>query len=99
MTTAKNLKTTEMSTSKIETPRATSVRIEPEKFFVILEDGREIGVPYHWFPRLAAATPAQRSQWRLIGRGTGIHWEEVDEDLSVSALLRPTLGPVALTEA
>ncbi len=80
-----------MSTSKIETPRATSVRIEPDKFFVILEDGREIGVPYRWFPRLAAATPAQRSQWRLIGRGTGIYWEEVDEDLSVSALLLPTM--------
>ena len=66
-----------------------SLRLEADKFFVLLEDGREIGRPYRWFPRLAAATPAQRSQWRLIGKGTGIHWEDVDEDLSVSALLRP----------
>ena len=73
----------------VETLRAISVRIEADKFFVLLEDGREIGVPYRWFPRLASATPAQRSQWRLIGKGTGIHWEDVDEDLSVSALLRP----------
>ena len=73
----------------VETLRAISVRIEADKFFVLLEDGREIGVPYRWFPRLALATPTQRSQWRLIGKGTGIHWEDVDEDLSVSALLRP----------
>lgn len=88
-----------MSISKIDSPRATSIRIEPDKFFVILEDGREIGVPYRWFPRLAAATPAQRSQWRLIGRGRGIHWEEVDEDLLVSALLRPMMTPEARVEA
>ena len=75
----------------VETLRAISVRIEAEKFFVLLEDGREIGVPYRWFPRLAAATQAQRSHWRLIGKGAGIHWEDVDEDLSVSALLRPVL--------
>lgn len=82
-----------MTTSTSEFPKAVSVRIETDKFFVILEDGREIGVPYHWFRRLANATPAQREGWRLIGKGTGIHWEAVDEDLSVSALLRPVAEP------
>ena len=82
-----------MTTSTNEFPKAVSVRIEAQKFFVILQDGREIGVPYHWFRRLAEATPAQRAGWRLIGQGTGIHWEEVDEDLSVSALLRPVAEP------
>lgn len=77
------------SISEVEAAKAVSVCIEVDKFFVLLEDGREIGVPYRWFPRLAAATPAQRSHWRLIGKGTGIHWEDVDEDLSVNALLRP----------
>jgi hypothetical protein len=55
---------------------------------VRLADGREIAVPLEWFPRLRDATAAQRSHWRLIGRGVGIHWEELDEDLSVAGLLR-----------
>jgi hypothetical protein len=78
-----------MNTLKVKIPKAVSVRIEAHKFFVHLEDGREIGVPYSWFPRLAGATPAQREQWRLIGKGTGIHWEALDEDLSVNGLLFP----------
>ena len=82
-----------MTTLKAEFPKAVSVRTETYKFFVLLEDGRELGVPYDWFPRLAAATPAQREGWRLIGKGTGIHWEAVDEDLSISALLRPMVAP------
>ncbi|MBK9338410.1 MAG: DUF2442 domain-containing protein [Lewinellaceae bacterium] len=82
-----------MTTSRIETPgRAVAVRIEAHKFFVVLDDGREIGVPYSWFPRLEAATPAQREQWRLIGKGKGIHWEAVDEDISVGALLQPAVA-------
>ena len=76
-----------MNTSKISALQAVSIRLEATKFFVQLADGREIGVPYAWFPRLVAATPAQREQWRLIGKGTGIHWEAVDEDISVQALL------------
>jgi len=82
-----------MTTSRIESPsKAVAVRIKAHKFFVLLDDGREIGVPYSWFPRLTAATPAQREQWRLIGKGKGIHWEAVDEDLSVSALPQPAQG-------
>lgn len=67
-----------------------SVRFEKEKFFVILEDDREIGVPYHWFPRLANATPKELQNWRFIGKGQGIHWEDIDEDISIQALLYPT---------
>ena len=70
--------------------RATGVRIAPERFYALLADGREIGVPYEWFKRLANATEAQRNDWRLIGGGTGIHWEEIDEDISVRGLLLAT---------
>ena len=66
-----------------------SLRIEADKFFVLLNDGREIGVPYGWFQKLFEATPAQRNNWRFIGKGTGIHWEDVDEDISIAALLQP----------
>ncbi|MFN0016198.1 MAG: DUF2442 domain-containing protein [Saprospiraceae bacterium] len=82
-----------MTTSKVESPKAVTVRIEAFKFFVVLDDGREIGIPYDWFPRLAGATSAQRERWRLIGKGTGIYWESLDEDLSVNALLFPVAIP------
>jgi hypothetical protein len=55
---------------------------------VALSDGREISIPLEWFPRLRDATPKQRKNWRLIARGIGIHWEDVDEDISVATLLR-----------
>jgi len=54
---------------------------------VVLADGREVSVPLLWFPRLMKATPAQRENWRLIGPGIGIHWEDVDEDIAVETLL------------
>ena len=79
-----------MNTSLIPqglTVRATSVRCDDEMLRVQLADGREIGVPLEWFPRLRDATPAQRGNWRLIGQGVGIHWEDLDEDLSVAGLL------------
>jgi len=56
---------------------------------VQLVDGREIGAPLEWFPRLRDATPAQRANWRLIGQGVGIHWEDLDEDLSIAGLVAP----------
>jgi hypothetical protein len=56
---------------------------------VLLTDGREIATPLSWYPRLVKATPEQRRNWRLIGTGEGIHWRDVDEDLSVAALLQP----------
>ncbi len=55
---------------------------------VALSDGREISVPLEWFPRLRDASPKQRKNWRLIAKGIGIHWEDIDEDIAVSTLLR-----------
>ncbi|HTE86491.1 MAG TPA: DUF2442 domain-containing protein [Dehalococcoidia bacterium] len=48
-----------------------------------LADGREIGMPLKWSERLANATPAQRARWRLIGGGIGVHWIDIDEDISI----------------
>jgi len=67
---------------------AVAVETDDDTLRVILADGREISVPIVWFPRLVNATPAQRANWRLIGHGIGIHWEDVDEDISVASLLR-----------
>ena len=70
-----------------KTIKATHVRIEADRFFVLLEDGRELGVPYDWYWRLAEATHEQLNNWRLIAGGQGISWEDLDEDLSVLGLL------------
>lgn len=56
---------------------------------VVLADGRAISVPLAWFPRLLEATPKHRAEWELIGGGIGIHWDAVDEDISVASLLQP----------
>ena len=58
-----------------------------DALIVDLADGRTITVPFAWFPRLAHGTPAERANWRLIGRGVGIHWPDLDEDISVESLL------------
>jgi hypothetical protein len=77
-----------MSTSAIKIePLATEVMFKNGSLCVVLADGREIAVPLEWFPRLRDATDQQKSQWRLIGGGVGIHWEAVDEDISVESLL------------
>lgn len=67
---------------------AVDVRFDDALLRVTLADGRELAAPLEWFPRLRDATPEQRAQWRLIGRGQGIHWPDIDEDLSVAGLLR-----------
>lgn len=54
---------------------------------VSLADGREVSVPLEWYPRLRDASPEQREGWRLIGNGIGIHWEDIDEDVSVKSIL------------
>jgi len=64
------------------------VRVDEGTLSVDLMDGRTIIVPLFWFPRLSNATPAQRSHWEVGGAGFGIHWPDVDEDLSVQGLLR-----------
>ena len=67
---------------------ALKVRFTEDALNVELSDGREVSVPLEWFPRLRNATPVQRNNWRFIARGIGIHWEDVDEDISVASLLR-----------
>jgi len=78
-----------MATSPVELDAtAVTVTTDDSSLRVVLADGRELIVPLEWFPRLRDATPEQRSNWRLIGRGQGIHWVDVDEDISVAGLLR-----------
>ena len=67
---------------------AVAVTTDNSSLRVVLADGRELAVPLEWFPRLRDATPEQRANWRLIGRGQGVHWVDVDEDISVAGLLR-----------
>ena len=67
---------------------AVDVRVMDDRIIVILADGRELAAPLAWFPRLLEATDDQRRNWRLIGGGHGIHWPDVDEDISVASLLR-----------
>lgn len=79
-----------MNTSRVKlvSVLATGVRFDVSSMRVQLSDGREIAVPLEWFPALCDATDKQRNNWRLIGKGVGIHWEDLDEDVSVEALLR-----------
>lgn len=76
-------------------PRAHHVQIEHDALIVELVDGRSVSVPLTWFPRLLHATPAQQKKWELLGDGEGIHWTEIDEDLSIVGLLRGTPAPGA----
>jgi hypothetical protein len=78
-----------VSTSVPDRPRAVSVDAKDGELVVHLEDGRTLLVPLEWFPRLRDATPAQLADYRLVGQGVGIHWPELDEDLSVRGLLLP----------
>jgi hypothetical protein len=66
---------------------ATKVWFTKDMLYVLLQDGREIGVPLLWFPRLRKASEEQLKEWRFIGNGIGIHWESIDEDISIPALL------------
>ena len=78
-----------MSSSKMKTKSlAREVKVTATFLRVTLADGREIAAPLDWFPRLQKASRNQRSHWRLIGGGVGIHWDELDEDISVAGLLR-----------
>ena len=67
---------------------AVDVRTDASLLHVTLADGRELAAPLEWFPRLRDATPQQRQHWRFIGGGQGIHWPDIDEDISVAGLLR-----------
>ncbi len=70
-------------------PKAASVRTRKGELVVQLKDGRTLSVPLRWFPRLRHATAAKLANYRLIGDGVGIHWPDLDEDLSVQGLLAP----------
>jgi hypothetical protein len=78
-----------MSTSPIEAAEvdAHSVRVTDDELIVELVDGRTISAPIAWFPRLSHGTPEERGNWVFIGGGMGIHWEDLDEDISVRGLL------------
>src|SRR2546422_6689248 len=78
-----------MKSLVVSAPNARARRVEfiPDALVVHLEDGRSLAVPLEWFPRLRDATPEACKRWELIGRGLGIHWPDLDEDLSVAGLL------------
>lgn len=73
--------------------RVADVEISEDELSVRLKDGRKISVPLVWYPRLLHATEDQRNNWEIAGAGYGIHWEDVDEDLSVEGLLRGAPAP------
>ena len=68
-------------------PHAIDVEIDDDAVHFVLADGREISAPLEWFPRLRDASSTQRRNWRLIGKGIGVHWPEIDEDIAVSTLM------------
>ena len=73
--------------------RVKDVSVDADRLSVELMDGRAISVPLVWYPRLAEATPEQRSRWEIAGGGFGIHWPEIDEDLSTEGMLRGAPAP------
>ena len=72
---------------EIRVPEALDVLLTDDTLSVDLSDGRSISVPIAWFPRLLHSTEQERNNWRLIGRGQGIHWEDIDEDISIEGLI------------
>ncbi len=87
-----------MSSFPNREPRACSVEFSQDSLVVHLDDGRTLYVPLEWFPSLRDASDSVRSAWRLIGRGVGIHWEQLDEDISVRGLLMGQ-NPARLSKA
>ena len=76
-----------ISTIEIAVPYALNVLVTEDTLSVELSDGRSISVPTDWYPRLVNGSHGERSNWRLIGRGEGIHWPDLDENISVEGLL------------
>jgi Protein of unknown function (DUF2442) len=88
-----------MGSSAITTDeRVLDVAFSDDALSVSLRDGRVISVPLVWYPRLLNATPAQRENWKIAGGGYGMHWPDVDEDLSTEGLLRGARAPKASIE-
>lgn len=82
-----------MNTAVLTESRIRRVDVSDEAITAHLADGRVISVPLAWSWRLAEATPAQRANWELIGDGHGVHWPEVDEDISADGMLHGTPAP------
>ena len=76
-----------VSTTEVSVPEAMTIAVTEDTLTVELSDGRTISVPLAWHPRLVYATPPERSNWQLIGGGQGIHWPDLDEDISIEGLL------------
>lgn len=76
-----------VSTTEVSVPEAMAIVVTEDALTAELSDGRSISVPLAWYPRLVRATPEERSNWELIGGGEGIHWPDLDEDISVEGLL------------
>ena len=66
---------------------AVDIKFDSNKMHLVLDDGRELSVPINWFPALRDATPEQRNNWRFIGDGEGVHWDDLDEDILIENLL------------
>ena len=81
------------SLAPVADTRVKSVAVDADQLTVSLFDGRTIAVPLAWYPRLADATPAQRRNFQISGGGYGIHWPDLDEDLSTEGLLRGAPAP------
>ena len=77
-----------ISTTEVSEARAVHVRVTKDALVVDLDDGRTVFAPIAWYPRLHHATAKERNNCRLIGNGEGIHWPDLDEDISVDGLLR-----------
>src|ERR1700675_885090 len=75
------------STSDVLGARAVDVKVTDDELIVQLEDGRTLAAPLVWYPRLLHGSKRERARWRFIGRGVGIHWPALDEDISVEGLL------------
>ncbi len=76
-----------ISTVELAIPNAERVTVTEDTLHVELSDGRTISAPLAWYPRLLHATKEERGNWRLIGKGQGMHWSDLDEDISVEGLL------------
>ena len=72
---------------RMDIPHAVNVIIREDTLTIELDDGRTISIPIAWYPRLLHASKVERQGWRLIGKGHGIHWEDIDEDISIEGIL------------
>lgn len=75
------------STLASDTVAAKDIRVTEDALIVELRDGRSVSVPLKWYPRLAEGRPSERRNWQFVGTGTGIHWPDLDEDISIEGLL------------